>query len=107
MTLNTAHTRQAKSPWAKIRASKASIAAVSQPQPTIQSVTVSEDTTHPHGTDGTSEGEDAGTEPHCAICGPTQTRVVGLEDEVARLKGEVLAMKAVLRRNGLQVPKVR
>ncbi|KAK0914220.1 hypothetical protein LTR91_024538 [Friedmanniomyces endolithicus] len=37
----------------------------------------------------------------CFECTGANTRISDLEDEVARLKGEVLAMKAVLRKNGI------
>lgn len=107
MTLNTAHTRQAKSPWEKMRASKASIAPMPQPEASARSIEAVHDSGYGHGTDGTSGGENEELEQHCAVCGPTQARVAGLEGEVARLKGEVLALKAVLRRNGLQVSKGR
>lgn len=106
MTLNTAHLRgvpQAKSPWAKMRASKASVTIANpaqlQPQPQFRpSVEVFED---PATTSTTTDGTE--DETHCAVCEPTRARIVVLESEVARLRGDVLALKAVLRRNGIQV----
>ncbi|KAI7221690.1 WD40 repeat-like protein [Hortaea werneckii] len=41
---------------------------------------------------------------HCFKCTDTGARVTDLEDEVARLKGEVLAMKAAMRRSGVPLP---
>ncbi|KAI6804095.1 WD40 repeat-like protein [Hortaea werneckii] len=41
---------------------------------------------------------------HCFKCADTGARVTDLEDEVARLKGEVLALKAAMRRSGLPLP---
>lgn len=105
MTLNTAHLRQARSPWTKVKAGKIATVAALQPQPTPLAQAPDQTRTAAVGSDGTSDGEDHQLEPHCAVCGPTQTRVVGLEGEVVRLRGEVLALKAILRRNGLQVPK--
>ncbi|KAK5172079.1 uncharacterized protein LTR77_003716 [Saxophila tyrrhenica] len=43
-------------------------------------------------------------EPHCSFCDSTRNKVHDLEGEVARLKGEVLALKATLRRNGVVAP---
>lgn len=40
----------------------------------------------------------------CLVCPETTSRVQQLESEVALMKGEILAMKAVLRRNGLPFP---
>lgn len=40
----------------------------------------------------------------CFKCVDTASRVSDLEDEVARLKGEVLGLKAALRRNGIAHP---
>ncbi|KAI7698655.1 hypothetical protein KC353_g16853 [Hortaea werneckii] len=40
----------------------------------------------------------------CFKCADTGARVTDLEDEVARLKGEVLAMKAAMRRSGVPLP---
>lgn len=40
----------------------------------------------------------------CLVCPETASRVQQLEGEVAMMKGEILAMKAVLRRNGLPFP---
>ena len=40
----------------------------------------------------------------CFKCADTGNRIADLEDEVARLKGEVLAMKAAMRRNGVSLP---
>ncbi|TKA32520.1 hypothetical protein B0A50_01628 [Salinomyces thailandicus] len=40
----------------------------------------------------------------CFQCADTGTRVTDLEDEVARLRGEMLAMKAAMRRHGVPLP---
>ncbi|OTA36557.1 hypothetical protein BTJ68_03658 [Hortaea werneckii EXF-2000] len=40
----------------------------------------------------------------CFKCADTGARVTDLEDEVARLKGEVLALKAAMRRSGVPFP---
>ncbi|KAI6876049.1 hypothetical protein KC338_g586 [Hortaea werneckii] len=40
----------------------------------------------------------------CFKCADTGARVADLEDEVARLKGEVLALKAAMRRGGVALP---
>ncbi|RMY74365.1 hypothetical protein D0862_14124 [Hortaea werneckii] len=40
----------------------------------------------------------------CFKCADTGARVTDLEDEVARLKGEVLALKAAMRRSGVPLP---
>ncbi|KAI7699961.1 WD40 repeat-like protein [Hortaea werneckii] len=41
---------------------------------------------------------------HCFKCADTAARVADLEDEVARLKGEVVALKAAMRRGGVALP---
>ncbi|KXL47340.1 hypothetical protein M433DRAFT_152867 [Acidomyces richmondensis BFW] len=41
---------------------------------------------------------------HCFTCAESKIKVMRLENEVARLKGEVLALKADLRRHGIQLP---
>ncbi|KAK4547178.1 hypothetical protein LTR36_001399 [Oleoguttula mirabilis] len=43
-------------------------------------------------------------DPRCFDCAATAARVTTLEDEVGRLRGEVLAMKAALRRSGVPLP---
>nr|POF15459.1 hypothetical protein CFP56_71955 [Quercus suber] len=40
----------------------------------------------------------------CFECASNNSRIAGLESEVLRLKGEALALKAVLRRHGLLLP---
>lgn len=42
---------------------------------------------------------------HCLSCTETNAKAAALEDEVARLKGEVLALRAALRRNGAPLTK--
>ena len=86
VTLNTLSTSHAKSPWARARAQKNRKAQ----QPTNTEQAINRNTTKSH------------KQPHCDICVPTKSRVIELEAEVARLNGEVLALKAILRRNGVQ-----
>ncbi|KAK5135120.1 hypothetical protein LTR08_005645 [Meristemomyces frigidus] len=40
----------------------------------------------------------------CAGCGDTAKRLLGLTEEVSRLRGEMLALKAALRRSGVPLP---
>ena len=93
--------RMVKSPWERARAGKLSQAG--QPtvirQTTTGSIEIFEDPEC--APDEASEHEN---EPHCVICSPTKARVNELEVEVARLKGDVLMFKAVLRRQGLPMP---
>ena len=88
VALNSLDARQAKSPWARMKTGNNKPA------------------------DQTSKLKQADTrnisilqEQHdCGMCLSTKSRMHELEAEVARLRGEVIALKAVLRRNGIPVP---
>ena len=82
--------RQAKSLWARAKAGKKSA-----PKGAEEYVHVLDDATV------TNRGS---PEPRCEVCSPTKHRERDLEDEVAQLKGEILALKAALRRNGISLP---
>lgn len=88
VALNSLSRRHAMSPWARVEAENAKQGKRlnETKRTTMQKVADFED------------------DPHCDICLPTKVRVSELEDEVARLKGEVITMKAILRRNGIQLP---
>lgn len=85
MAVNGAFGRRPKSPWARAKAEKGakSLQVLEDPPPVIP------------GSLPRSEGF------ACLSCPETKARVHALEGEVAHLKGEVLALKAILRRNGL------
>ncbi|KAF2764603.1 hypothetical protein EJ03DRAFT_19196 [Teratosphaeria nubilosa] len=74
---------EAKSPWSKAKAMK------------IQ-----------ERTKGVHRRLDTATGPNlqCYNCAANSSRIPGLEDELARLKGEVLVLKAVMRRAGVPLP---
>jgi WD40 repeat protein len=88
VALNSLDAQQAKSPWARVEADK----------------------DKPGGQ--TSKPKQAGThnisifeDQHCCrFCLTTRAQMQEIEGEVARLKGEVIALKAVLRRNGIPLP---
>jgi hypothetical protein len=88
VALNSLDAQQAKSPWARVKADKNKPGSqTSQPkQADTQSISISED-------------------QHCCR-GRLTTRgqMQEVEGEVARLKGEVVALKAVLRRYGIPLP---
>lgn len=98
---NEAAGRFVKSPWERARAGKVAQSGFkkSRGEGALEPIQVFEDPATT--TDGQNESPG---EPHCAICGPTKARVQKLEAEVARLKGEVLVFKAVLRRQGVPLP---
>jgi WD40 repeat protein len=87
--------RQAKSPWARARMSRAE----SKGRNLVENGTVQLVKPAPPSQETVSLDE-----PHCRLCYPTQKRVHELDCEVARLKGEVLALKATLRRSGIPAP---
>ncbi|KAK0945836.1 hypothetical protein LTR29_002693 [Friedmanniomyces endolithicus] len=90
-----AATRRPKSPWDRAKASKGRPTPASRTSPPPK-----------HKPVGLVRSPKTG----CFECAGANTRVSNLEDEVARLKGEVLAMKAVLRKSGVlgstSMPKV-
>ncbi|CAK3884870.1 uncharacterized protein RCC_06289 [Lecanosticta acicola] len=81
--------RPEKSPWARAKAEKGgkSVQVLEDPPTTTMSGAL------PRSEEGLT----------CLSCPETKARVQALEGEVAHLKGEVLALKAMLRRNGLPV----
>lgn len=85
MAVNGAFGRRPKSPWARAKAEKGTkpIQVLEDPPPVIP---------------GSLQRSDGFA---CLSCPETKARVHALEGEVAHLKGEVLALKAILRRNGL------
>ncbi|KAK3711701.1 hypothetical protein LTR37_009478 [Vermiconidia calcicola] len=94
VTLNAALTRPVKSPWARAKAKKARHGLENNNERVgvlDENLQLSDGATAPH-------------EPHCNVCGPTKARVHELESEVARLKGEMLVLKSVLRRQGVPMP---
>ncbi|TKA76102.1 hypothetical protein B0A55_04418 [Friedmanniomyces simplex] len=78
--------RRPKSPWDRAKASESRPAPASKMSPPLK-----------HKSVGLVRSPGMG----CFECAEASTRISKLEDEVARLKGEVLAMKAVIRRNGV------
>ena len=90
--------RVARSPWARAKAERTGRGLVHiQKQDGADSVQAIERATTDHG----KENDDQG---HCSVCGPTKDRLIELEAEVTRLKGEVLVFKSVLRRQGVPLP---
>ncbi|KAK4508662.1 hypothetical protein PRZ48_002401 [Zasmidium cellare] len=89
MAINAAFGQQSKSPWARVKSGKSA---------RLLQVYEDADGAVMSGALPRSEGFT------CLTCPETKARVQGLESEVAQLKGEVLAMKAILRRNGLPFP---
>ncbi|KAK1055388.1 hypothetical protein LTR74_015716 [Friedmanniomyces endolithicus] len=81
-----AATRRPKSPWDRAKASKGRPTPASRTSPPAKVKSI-----------------DLVRSPRtgCIECAGANTRISSLEDEVAQLKGEVLAMKAVLRKNGI------
>ncbi|KAK0269876.1 hypothetical protein LTR35_014552 [Friedmanniomyces endolithicus] len=77
--------RRLKSPWDRAKASKGRPTPASRTSPPARVKSI-----------------DLVRSPRtgCFECAGANTRISDLEDEVARLKGEVLAMKAILRKNG-------
>lgn len=96
---NAAIARQPKSPWARAKAAKhiSSAAKKSARRPP-------DDTTNMSGNEN-HDREGAVSPSHCYVCSPTAAKVQFLQGEVARLNGEVLALKAALRRHGMSVSK--
>ncbi|KAK3057982.1 hypothetical protein LTR09_001059 [Extremus antarcticus] len=85
----------AKSPWIQAKASKIAPSQVAE----LGDTRILHD-------DGFQENENQKAEvPHCSVCSPTRSRVHELEGEVARLRGEVLALKATMRRHGVPLPR--
>lgn len=87
VSLNSLARGQAKSPWARAQAGR------NKQERDVVRGEQKERNIAAH------EGQ-----PHCDVCGPTRKRVKKLEGEVARLKGEVIALKAMLRRNDIPLP---
>ncbi|KAK3720153.1 hypothetical protein LTR37_003977 [Vermiconidia calcicola] len=94
ITLNAAVARPVKSPWARAKAKKAVFGIKN----------IDERVNIPDENLKHSDGATASPEPHCNVCGPTKARVHELESEVARLRGEMLVLKSVLRRQGVPMP---
>lgn len=99
VTLNSVNARQNKSPWVRVQAGQTRGARRGSKAGRTKdlNIPVFED-------QGQCMFMDTPERAHCNICLPTKSRVHELEGEVARLKGEVLAMKAVLRRNDIAMP---
>ncbi|KAI5370990.1 Putative WD40/YVTN repeat-like-containing domain superfamily [Septoria linicola] len=97
--VNAANGRQPKSPWARARASKGA---------KVKSVRKNDFVTVLQNGDGSVDDAPLpnltrSTSFACLTCPETKARLQAMEGEVAHLKGEVLALKAVLRRNGVDV----
>ena len=88
VALNSLGAGQAKSPWARVKADKHKPGGQTSKliQADTRNISVLED------------------QHYGSICLPTRSRVHELEGEVVHLKGEVIALKAVLRRNGIPLP---
>lgn len=91
VSLNSVVSKKPKSPWARAKAGQHSDGSELKPSDKLKNHDITR----------------AEAQPHCEICLPTQSRVHELEGELARLKGEVIALKAVLRRNGIPVSLVK
>lgn len=89
MAVNASFGRPRKDPWTRVKSRKGARDAEVQvwEDPPVQSSNVPND--------------EAST---CVACPQVNPRVRALEDEVARLRAEVIALKTVLRRNGLTLP---
>ena len=95
ITSNAPTPRQTKTPWARTKESKAKLSTEKAFVPTGTRAKL----------DQTPALVDEGAiERCCNVCDHTQRRMHDLEGEVSRLKGEVLVLKAVLRRQGLPMP---
>ena len=87
--------RQAKSPWAKAKANKNHAVQFASNQ---QSVQPCDDHLRATGALVRSPGF------RCLDCAKVDGKVAGLTNEVARLKAEVLSLKAAMRRSGVPLP---
>ncbi|KXT13482.1 hypothetical protein AC579_8628 [Pseudocercospora musae] len=100
--------QQPKSPWARVRAGKSGTtgarASGSPHQQHARPVRKNEFVTVLDGSAEAEAFELPCSSQDCSVCGDTRGRVKDLESEVAHLKGEVVALKAVLRQNGLPFP---
>jgi hypothetical protein len=91
VALNSLHAQQAKSPWARVKADKNKPGGQTSQlkQADTQNIGIFED------------------QHCCRVCLTTREQMQEVEGEVARLKGEVIALKAVLRRNGIPLISMR
>ncbi|KAF7189674.1 hypothetical protein HII31_08994 [Pseudocercospora fuligena] len=99
--------QQPKSPWARVRAGKSATTTRASRSPKQQSPRPVRKNEFVTVLNGSAEAEAFVTQSssqECSTCDNTRGRVKNLESEVAYLKGEVLALKAVLRQNGLPFP---
>ena len=98
VALNSVSVQQNKSPWGRAKAGQTNGVTVETMTKRITDRDIGNRVFEDQGQDVfiNTSGQ-----AYCSICLPTKTRVHELEGEVARLKGEVLALKAVLRRNGI------
>lgn len=90
---NAAVGQQRQNPWARAKTRHQATAKA----PAVQVLEVPD---HPLPVENSTNAP-PGT---CLACSDTRARMLSLEGEVAHLKGEVLALKAVLRQNGLPLP---
>lgn len=90
--------KQTRTPWTKAKAVKEARSAVARPMKANEPQGIPRDQNGLEGHIPTADN------PCCAACSDTQSRMHEVESEVARLKGEVLMLKAVLRRQGLPLP---
>lgn len=93
LALNAALGRQQRSPWAKARDGRRGKQAARK-----QSIQFYED---PAATADPASQQAGRAGEKCVTCTTTVAKVRSLEADVARLKGEVLVMKAAMRRNGV------
>lgn len=101
MALNEALGRPGKSPWTRAKAGRR----VPSPRKTSQVARQHRAGTGVENREVATFGVLARSPSHqCLICPDNTTRIQTLESEVAMMKGEILAMKALLRRNGLPFP---
>ncbi|EME49891.1 hypothetical protein DOTSEDRAFT_20297 [Dothistroma septosporum NZE10] len=98
VAVNTAIGKPSRSPWDKVKVSKRLAGKQSSPARKQGGVPVYEDLYTMAGALPRSEVQG------CATCPETNARLRDLEGEMAQLRGEVLAIKAVMRRNGLPLP---
>lgn len=101
MSLNVAQGRGAKNPWRRITSERREKA-----PDRVKQVSVFDDTEMlPEARHPDILGELARSpRKSCSACAETKVKVEGLECEVAVLKGEILTLKAILRKNGIPYP---
>lgn len=101
VALNEALGRNPKSPWARAKAGRR----VPSPRKTLQVARKPQSGNMVRAKQvGTSDALVRSPGYQCLVCPETTARVQALEGEVAMMKGEILAMKALLRRNDLPFP---